>query len=441
MWTHNRFGSGQISSSTRVKVICIFSLVISRSKAFQISSMADWSTLPKDLLDLISKLLESSFDLIQFRSVCSSWRSAAEPKRPLPTHHLPILPDNGGSLFPDSAVGFRLCQRSILLIKPHEPHSEADSFGWLIKVEEDLDHPRKMTLLDPLSDKRNYISEHFPRTLDMSRFKVRELGREFKLHYFNTIGDIVDSLYLEKAVVKYLDSNSDAEDYKFVLLTIHVSGKLAVFRSWDRAWTVINDMPSPYDDVIVFDGHFFAVDNNGRTVVVDYSSLKLTLAVSPVFGGDKKFLIESCGEMLLVDMYLSLEALDGDPGFVEEMLEHAAFYVNERTVKFKVFKFVEREKSWVEVKELGDIMLFLGDDCTFSASASDVLPLSGGSSVFFKGNVFNGEDLGEMQDRDLGVFDFRTGKIELVHKFPEYAKLFWPPPPWITSHEVTHQWF
>ncbi|CAE5985603.1 unnamed protein product [Arabidopsis arenosa] len=402
--------------------------------------MVDWSTLPKDLLDLISKSLESSFDLVQFRSVCSSWRSAAEPKRPLPTHHLPILPDNGGSLFPDSAVGFRLSQRSILLIKPHEPpHNEADSFGWLIKVEEDLNVPRKVTLLDPLCDKRNSIPENFPRVLDMSKFKVRELGREFKLHYFNTVGDIVESLYLEKAVVKYLDCDVE---YKFVLLTIHVSGKLAVFRSWDRAWTVINDMPSPYDDVILFDGFFFAVDNNGRTVVVDYSSLKLTLVASPVFGGDKKFLIESCGEMLLVDMYLSLEAVEGDPGFVEEIFEHPAFYMNERTVKFKVYRFVEREESWVEVEDLGDKMLFLGDDSTFSASASDILPTSDGSSVFFNGNVFNGnvfngEDLGAMQDRDLGVFDLRTGKIELVQKLPEYAKLFWPPPPWITSHAVS----
>ncbi|XP_010467454.1 PREDICTED: F-box protein SKIP23 [Camelina sativa] len=394
--------------------------------------MVDWSTLPKDLLDLISKSLESSFDLIHFRSVCSSWRSAAEPKRPLPTHHLPILPDNGGSLFPDSAVGFRLSHRSILLIKPHEPHMESDSFGWLIKVEEDHSNPRKVTLLDPLSDVRNSIPEHFPRLLDMSKFKVRELGCECKLHYFNTVGDIVDSLYLEKAVVKYLDCDVE---YKFVLLTIHVSGKLAVYRSWDRAWTVIDDMPSPYDDVFLFDGRFFAVDNNGRAVVVDYTSLKLTVVASPVFGGDKKYLIESCGEMLLVDMYLSLEAVDGDPGFAEEILEHPAFYMNERTVKFKVFKFVEREKSWADVYDLEDKMLFLGDDSTFSASTSDILPLCGGSSVFFNGNVYNGEDLGAMQDRDLGVFDFSSGKIELAQKIPEYAMLFWPPPPWITSHE------
>ena len=98
-----------------------------------------------------------------------------------------------------------------------------------------------MTLLDPLSDQRHSLPDRFPR---MS-----------KLHYFNTVDDIVNGLYLEKAVVKYLDSN--AGSYRFVLLTIHLSGKLAVLRSCDRAWSVINDMPSPYDDVIVFDGRFF----------------------------------------------------------------------------------------------------------------------------------------------------------------------------------------
>ncbi|ESQ50811.1 hypothetical protein EUTSA_v10022716mg [Eutrema salsugineum] len=385
--------------------------------------MADWATLPKDLLDLISKSLESSFDLVQFRSVCSSWRSAAEP----------VLDPLDTSPPGSSPIRKRLSAASILLIKPHEPRSsEADLIGWLVKVEEDLNGgPHKV--LDPLCDKRHSLPEHFPRALDMSKFKVRELGREFKLHYFNTVGDVVESLYLEKAVVNYLDS--DSESYRFVLLTIHVSGKLAVFTSWDRAWTVIHDMPSPYDDVILFDGRFFAVDNNGRTVVVDFSSLKLTLAANPVYGGDKKFLIESGGEMLLVDMYLSMEEVDGDPGFAEAIFENHAFYMNERTVKFKVFKFVEREMSWVEVKDMGDKMLFLGDDCTFTASASDVIPLCKGSSVFFNGNVFNEDNLGGLQDRDLGVFDFRTGKIDLVHKLPEYAKLFWPPPPWITSHE------
>ncbi|KAL0655342.1 hypothetical protein Bca4012_075926 [Brassica carinata] len=109
----------------------------------------------------------------------------------------------------------------------------------------------------------------------------------------------------------------------------------------------------------------------------------------------RSFWFDSCGEMLLVDMYLSMEEADGDPGFAEEVYEHQAVLMNERTVK---------EKSWVEVKDLGDRMLFLGDDCTFSASASALFPLRGGSSVFFCE-----DELGGMQGRDLGVFVFRNG--------------------------------
>ncbi|CAN8269652.1 unnamed protein product [Cochlearia groenlandica] len=117
--------------------------------------MADWSTLPKDLLDLISKSIESTFDLLRFRSVCSSWRSSADPKPPLPSHHLPILPDNRTSLFPDSAVGFRLSQRSVILLKPRD--DAADLFGWIVKIEEeDVESPRKVTLTDPLC-KQGYI--------------------------------------------------------------------------------------------------------------------------------------------------------------------------------------------------------------------------------------------------------------------------------------------
>lgn len=41
----------------------------------------------------------------------------------------------------------------------------------------------------------------------------------------------------------------------------------------------------------LMDVSFFAVDNNWRTVSVDFISLELTLAASPVYGGDKKFLV------------------------------------------------------------------------------------------------------------------------------------------------------
>ncbi|CAE6050463.1 unnamed protein product [Arabidopsis arenosa] len=311
--------------------------------------MVDWATLPNDMLVLISKSLESSFDLVKFRSVCSSWRkAAAEPKRRLlPLQDFPITPGNGGSLFPDSALGFRLSQRIILLIKPH--HEQADS--------------------------------------------IKRLS--------------------------------------------NVSGKLAVFTSWDQAWTVINE-DGCFCDVILFHGCFFAVEDDGRTVVVDFSSMKLTMVASPVFGGEKKVLVESCGDLLLVDMYLGIkfDAISLWNFEEEDYMEHNGVFGNEITHKIKVFKLVEREKSWVEVKDLGDKILFLGDESTFSASASDILPLYGGS-VFFHGFVFDWEDLDTMDYKDLGVCEFTSGEIKIVRQHPEYAKLFWPPPPWITSPKVS----
>ncbi|XP_019092306.1 PREDICTED: F-box protein At2g16300-like [Camelina sativa] len=43
--------------------------------------MADWSVLPRDILILIVGRLETSFEIVLFQSVCSSWRSAVPSPR------------------------------------------------------------------------------------------------------------------------------------------------------------------------------------------------------------------------------------------------------------------------------------------------------------------------------------------------------------------------
>ncbi|AES76329.1 hypothetical protein MTR_6g076200 [Medicago truncatula] len=40
---------------------------------------ADWSQLPKDLLNLISQRLVNELDLIRYRSVCSNLSSSSTP--------------------------------------------------------------------------------------------------------------------------------------------------------------------------------------------------------------------------------------------------------------------------------------------------------------------------------------------------------------------------
>ncbi|KAA8535954.1 hypothetical protein F0562_028432 [Nyssa sinensis] len=210
--------------------------------------------------------------------------------------------------------------------------------------------------------------------------------------------------------------------------------KLAMFKSGDKKWTVIDDLPSPYDDVILFDGQFYAVDSTGRAVIVD-SSPSVNLVAHSVFGGDKKFLVESCAELLLVDMYLSTGP-EEDLGSYEyfEFYDEFDCYMIERTIRFKVFKLDQEGQKWVEVKSLGDQMLFLGDNCAFSASASDFTECKG-NCIFFTDHFLssNREEDGVFKGHGIGVFDLETGSIGPLANYPDYSNLFWPPPAWVSS--------
>ncbi|KAF2287950.1 hypothetical protein GH714_003427 [Hevea brasiliensis] len=402
--------------------------------------MAEWTLLPKDLLEQISKCLDTSIDLLRFRSVCTSWRCSVSPKPRRLSGTFRILPNDGISR---TSFGFYLSRRTVFLIRLPDSHNQAAPKGWLVKIEEDI--PDRKRLLNPLSRyKLNSLPSNFPRVLNLLNLRICQLGQEYVLHHVNykpnssSFSD-AGNLYMEKVVMIWLNCESD-----FMLLTIHVSGKLALFRSGDRRWTIIKDMPSPYDDVIVYKGNFYAVDNTGRTVVVGLNT-ELSLTANPVFGGDKKYLVESDGELLLVDMYLSIDTEEESLSFGEEYLEHLAQYMSERTVRFRVYKLDEEAKSWIEVKSLGDRVLFLGDDSTFSAPASD---LSGckGNCIFFVDNFFysrdecpTGGDDGVLAGRDIGVFDLENGCIGPLGNYPELAKMFWPPPHWVTLASLETQ--
>ena len=267
--------------------------------------------------------------------------------------------------------------------------------------------------------------------IDLLNFRILELGHEYVLHeYFlhdmnfkpfgnSSLGD-VSSSHMEKAVYLCLGSENETDD--FALLTIHFSGKLAMFKSGNKNWCIIDDMPlnydklPPYDDVVLFRGEFYAVDNTGRTVLVGLSS-NLSLVAGSVFGGYKKFLVESVGQLLLVNVCLSAVSDDVDGGAKDVDEAFLDRISGGRMVRFKVFELDWEGKKWVEVKSLGDRVLFLGDNCTFSAPAS-VLSGCKGNCIFFTSN-FNGnceEDGssdGVFRNREIGVFDLDNEVLNL----------------------------
>ncbi|CAN1134662.1 F-box protein SKIP23 [Linum perenne] len=405
--------------------------------------MADWSQIPRDLLETITKHIDTSTDLLRFRSICSTWRSSVVPRTRRLSSAFKILP-NDGIANADISLGFYLSKRIVYLIGlPNSPHLG----NWLVKIEGDA--PERKRLVNPLSRyplKSEALPKNFPRVLDLRKVMVKELGQEYVLHhvgYRPNATSLTDAgnLYMEKVVMMWLDEQLSSDD--FMLLTIHVSGKLAIFKNGDRMWKIIDEMDSPYDDVFVHKGKLFAVDNRGMVVSVGKDA-DLTVAANPVFGGDKKYLVQSKGKLLLVDKHLNIDTGDDNLDAAEEFVEHLAQLMRERTVMFEVYKLDEEEKTWVKVGSLPDTMLFLGDDSAFAASSSDLYGC-GGSCIFFVDNFSYTretggqckEDDGMWAAHDIGVFELETGRIGPLVNFPEYYKIFWPPPGWLlTSPEV-----
>lgn len=149
-------------------------------------------------------------------------------------------------------------------------------------------------------------------------------------------------------------------------------------------------------------------DKDGLTLMIGPDSTVHLLA-NPVFGGNVKHLVESECELLLVDRYIS----NGDDG-----------------VRIDVFRLDEKEKKWVKLANLGDRVLFLGEDCAFSTSASD-LCIGNGNCVIFRDYVLNDFHSTEVGNR---VFHLDQRRISPLSDFPIYSKLFWPPPEWVGLH-------
>ncbi|PNX79979.1 F-box family protein [Trifolium pratense] len=383
----------------------------------------DWSQLHRDILQHISKTLNSEFYQIRFRSVCSSWRSSI-PKNH--HHHLnlplkfPIPSDDDSNS--NSNSNFHLSKRNVFLITP-PPNQKQTLHPWLIKI--GPDSKQQTHLWHPLSrDKK--LPFHFHDVIDFNQHRVIHLGTEF------VFGDLPSSLYrnnIEKIVVFDADTwhiGKGKVSYS-VLLTIHVSGKLAICRCGDERWTVIPGMATPYDDVCVFNGRPFAVDSNGQTVAVGLD-LSLEFVAEPVFGGNKKFLVESNGELLLVDKYMISVQHEG---FLDDHGDGVGNYEigfgRKRAVKFDVFRLDSMRKKWVEVRNLKDRVLVLGEGCAFSVLALD-LGMKNGNCVIYKDEAFR-----HVHVTGLGVRVFCLDKhrISPLVDVPHYNKLFWPPPEWL----------
>ncbi|CAJ2639142.1 unnamed protein product [Trifolium pratense] len=346
--------------------------------------VADWSQLPKDLLNLISERIDNKFDFIRFRSVCSSWRSFS-----IPNHHHISLPFK----FPNLKY-----KRNIFLIKAPQQQDETLIRPWLIRVTQNSSGKIKLYESPLISFE---LPSTFSFSIDLYKSSVHNLGTDF----------IFDEPYIQPEKVLAVTP--------LTLAILLDNGQLVLSRCGDDCWTGIPDVSSfigDIGDICIFKERIYAVEEkSSKTVTIGPEDLSVKLVAKDVHGGrpDIQFMVESEGELLLVDVFESFT----DLGF-------------QLHVDVDVFRIDEKEKEWVKLKSLGDRVLFWGNKCSFSASASD-LSVAKGNCVIFMENVFFKKN--KICDSSMCVFDLDQGRLLPLRDYPDYLNLFWPPPPSIVK--------
>ncbi|CAN0878806.1 F-box protein SKIP23 [Linum grandiflorum] len=360
--------------------------------------------LPSDLLDRIIPLLDTETDILRSGSLCHSWRNSAVCRaRSLPAGHQ-VLSGNGSG----TTDSIHLYKHSIHLVG-----GDPNEGGWLVKVADRHHAPVGKRILNPLSEspfRLDSLPWNFPSVLAMRQFRIKELHHVYVVHW--------DKSY-RKAAVSWLDRSKE-----FVLLTIReYSYRLMKFDSVKQKWTQLAD-GSAFKDVIVHKGELLAVDITGRVVIVDKEDIDGTKGLivaatgSPKLRAGNKYLVQSVdGELLLVEKY-----------------DHHDLF-NPPIRKLRVYKLNEEEKTWVEVEDLGDNVLFLGNNSSFAVSSSYDLP-NVRNCIFFTDYVpWTVVGLGKdaILDAFFGmfVFDFARKDVTQLTKCPSYSKMFWPPPAWL----------
>ncbi|KAK4368180.1 hypothetical protein RND71_011972 [Anisodus tanguticus] len=300
-----------------------------------------WSDLPKELVERIGKFLDTHIDVLYFRAVCTTWRSSLPPLKNSPP--LPLLiPFPFDRKLPD----YHLIESTVYIFQPLDRATRCK--GWLIKVMKTADG--KLRVLNPLTARFiKVLPDHMPKVLNLLDFRVSQVCKSYHVQYFNPSTPSFSDYDIGN--VKKILLLSDQANRSFSLMAIDRNDKLCYMKSGDEKLTIIKKASSYIDDIIVYKGNFYFVDLYGETMKFNTSFNETMVASRLSDGGRKKRLVESGGQLFLVDS-------SSDVG-------------KNSNVEIKVYGLDEEQSKWIEVQTLGDRIFFAVNDCCFSVSSRD----------------------------------------------------------------------
>ncbi|OVA10871.1 Protein of unknown function DUF295 [Macleaya cordata] len=392
----------------------------------------NWSELRPEMIDTIAKKITVFGDYIRFRAVCVEWCSTVPPT----PQHLPcqlpwlMLPFDGQN----EKHGFLdLSEKKVHQLSIPETQTRSrccgSSHGWLVLLEEK--NPT-ILLLNPFTRIQIQLPPitSFPNVWD---FQIHNVGEEYLVKYPfeehpypNKLEDIHD-FFIKKVI---LSSNPTSLDKDYIAVAIlDLTKELAFCKKGDESWTIIEAAESYCEDVIYFKGLFFAVNKEGSLAICDVNhvisnvspAVTIIAPPKPVSHADMLYLVDSFGEILLVTRYLNTE-LDPELGCVVY-----------KTTGFDVFSLDARKPKWVEVKSLGDRMLFLGgENSSLCLLATDFSGCEG-NCIYFTDDYTEVNEV-KPGDHDMGVFNLGDRSIKPLPYFTGVSRLFYPSPIWFTPN-------
>lgn len=371
--------------------------------------------IPKELLENIGNRLNTKTDVSRFRAVCKPWRSSIPPFK----KNLPQLPVEVNIADPDS--GYDICGYSFILVESAVYHlalptdDDSQKRGWLINVKEvgpdQKGEQHTHHMLHPLSRLFRGQPKSFPKVFNLLEFRVFEVARMYSLL------DYGGELHGDFKVAASLNLDFPAFMAIDLFGTLYYGELGTDVVDCTNFLLKLDDEYRDFQDVIFYKGRFCAVCRDGRAVAVD-SCLNTEMIASPLpniscLDHEKKKLVESLGELLLVDMYLYGKPLD---------------------FTFEIFKLDAHEKQWVklEAQALDNQILVLGDDGCYSLSTQDFPGVEGRCIYFHEALHSKSYEFHRLRSMlsDIAVYSLDSGRVSRLADFPSSNIIFCPPPTW-----------
>ncbi|KAG7567610.1 hypothetical protein ISN45_Aa04g004640 [Arabidopsis thaliana x Arabidopsis arenosa] len=361
------------------------------------SKLPEWSLLPEELLQIVSKNVENCFDVVHARSVCNSWRSLFTFPSCLlrPSYSLPSFDE----FTLESKDLCTLEKVPLFVFRVKTPAASTSPFEYFlggIGRDDHMDRPSPIQCSVKVE-----IPGYDPTLMNMLDCQILSLGHQYRLIRWEPNG---------YRGVAFLPLNKEGREGEFVVILNYIN-VLMVLTSAEMKWKRLENVPYAIcSDLVTFRGRFYASFLSRKTFVIDPYSLEVTLLM-PSPHKQLNYLVASGNdELFLVEVTI--------PNF--EVIDFSRFTCI-------VSRLDEEAGKWVEVTDLEDRVLFIGLFGNVSCSAKE-LPdgcgVSGNSILFTNEPTFPykyGLHTGSTED-DLNCWrSTRENRVMILNTSPVLA--------------------